>query len=167
MPLLVEGVADTGERLVESKLLEWLQSGAASWCGNRNGLLLECGGLDCCVFVEDGGGSGSLYGGVALALGPTLKRLRGLLRPMFLIRLDPVLQDWWKSWLVNASWLGVFSTSKSGPTTCVLLLQQLSGMCVLGSCGDGSLQQYNHLYPPCFLLLVHVLTLYCYVYEYK
>jgi hypothetical protein len=113
MPLLVGGVADVGERLVESKVLECPQSGAASWRGNRDGLLLECGGLDCCVFAEDGGGSGRLYGGVALALGPALKRLRGLLWPMFLIGLDPVLRDWWLSWIVNASWLGVSSTSKS------------------------------------------------------
>jgi hypothetical protein len=32
--------------------------------------------------------------GVALALDLTLKRLEGLLLPMFLIRLDPVLRDW-------------------------------------------------------------------------
>jgi hypothetical protein len=30
MPLLAVRVADAGERLVESKLLEWLQSGASS-----------------------------------------------------------------------------------------------------------------------------------------
>jgi hypothetical protein len=28
------GVADISERLVESKLLKWLQSGAASQCGD-------------------------------------------------------------------------------------------------------------------------------------
>jgi hypothetical protein len=84
MPLLVGGVADAGERLVESKLLEWLRSSVASWCGDRDGLLLECGGLGCYVFAEDGGGSGRLNGGVALALDPMLKRLRGLLRSMFL-----------------------------------------------------------------------------------
>jgi hypothetical protein len=60
-------------------------------------LLLECNGLDCCVFAEDGGGSGHLKGGVALALDPMLKKLGGLLRPMFLIGLDPVLRDWWLS----------------------------------------------------------------------
>jgi hypothetical protein len=51
--LLIGGVADADERLVESKLLEWLRSGAASWCGGRGGLLLKCGDIDCCVFVED------------------------------------------------------------------------------------------------------------------
>jgi hypothetical protein len=38
-------------------------------------------------------------------------------------------------------------------------------MCVLDSCGDGSLQRYNRLYPSYFLLLVCVPTLYCYVYK--
>jgi hypothetical protein len=123
MPLLVRGVADTNERLMESKLLEWLESGVALWRGNRDGLLLEYGGLDCCVFTEDGGGSGRLYGGVAVALGPTWKTLEGLLWPMFLIGLDLVLHEWWLSRLVNASWLGVSSTSMSGPTTGVLLLE--------------------------------------------
>jgi hypothetical protein len=51
MPLLVGGVADAGERLVESKLLEWLRSSAASRRGGRDGLLLECGGLGWCVFA--------------------------------------------------------------------------------------------------------------------
>jgi hypothetical protein len=50
-------------------------------------LFLECGDLDCCVFAEDGGGSGHRKGRVALASGLALKRLGGLLRPMFLIRL--------------------------------------------------------------------------------
>jgi hypothetical protein len=31
MSLLIGDVADADERLVESKLLEWLRSGAASW----------------------------------------------------------------------------------------------------------------------------------------
>jgi hypothetical protein len=53
MPLLVGGVADASERLVDSKLLEWLRSGAVSRHGGRFGLLLECGDLDCYVFVED------------------------------------------------------------------------------------------------------------------
>jgi hypothetical protein len=83
--LLVGGVADAGERLVKSKLLEWFRSGVVSWRGGRDGLLLECGDLDCYVFVEDGGGSGRLKGGVALAPDPALKRLGGLLRPMFLM----------------------------------------------------------------------------------
>jgi hypothetical protein len=36
-------------------VLEWLQSGAASRRGDMNGLLLECGGLDCCVFCASPG----------------------------------------------------------------------------------------------------------------
>jgi hypothetical protein len=40
-------------------------------------------------------------------------------------------------------------------------------MCVLDSCGDDSLQQYNRLYPLYFLLFVYVPALYYYVYEYK
>jgi hypothetical protein len=167
MSLLVGGFANADERLVESKLLEWLQSGAASWHAGRDGLLLECGDLGCCMFAEDGGGFGCLKGGVALAPNLALKRLGGLLRPMFLIGIDPVLRGWWLSRLVNASWLGVSSTSKSGPTTGALLLQRQRRMCVLDSCGDGSLQRYNYLYPPCFHLLVCVPTLYCHVYEYK
>jgi hypothetical protein len=39
----------------------------------------------------DGGGSGHLYAGVVLAPVQALKRLGGLLRPMFLIRIDPAL----------------------------------------------------------------------------
>jgi hypothetical protein len=93
MPLLVGGVADVGERLVESKLLKWLQSGVASRLGNKDKLLFECGGLDCCLFVKDGGGSGRLEGKVALSPGPVLKRLGGLLWPMFLIGIDLVLRD--------------------------------------------------------------------------
>jgi hypothetical protein len=92
MSLLVGGVADTSERLVESKLLEWFQSGVVSCCSDKDRLLLVCGGFDCCVFAKDGGGSGCLKGMMALALDPVLKRLRGLLRLMFLIGLDPVLQ---------------------------------------------------------------------------
>jgi hypothetical protein len=63
MPLLAGGVADAGERLVESKVLKWLWSGAASWRGGGDGLLLECDNLDSCMFAEDGGGSGHLKGG--------------------------------------------------------------------------------------------------------
>jgi hypothetical protein len=74
--------------------------------------------------MEEGGGSGRLKGEVALAPDPVLKRLGGLLRPMFLIGMDPVLRGWWLLRLINALWLGVSSTSKSGPTTYVLLLQQ-------------------------------------------
>jgi hypothetical protein len=138
MSLLVGGVANAGERLVESKLLEWLQSDAVSWHADRDELLLECRDLGCCMFVEDGGGSGRLKGGVALALDPALKRLGGLLRPMFLIGIDPVLRGWWLPRLVNASWLGVSLMSKSGPTTGALLLRRRRRMCVLNSCGDGS-----------------------------
>jgi hypothetical protein len=168
MPLLVGGVADANERLVESKLLEWLRSGAVSWRGGRDGLLLECCDLDCYVFVEDGGGSGLLKDGVALAPDPALKRLGGLLRPMFLIGLDPVLRGWWLSRLVNASRLEVSSMLKSGPTTgALLLLWRRRRACVLDSCGDGSLQQYIRSCPPCVVLLVFVPTLYCYAYEYK
>jgi hypothetical protein len=120
------------------------------------------------VFVEDGGGSGRLKGGVALAPDPALKRLGGLLRPMFLIGLDPVLQDWWLSRLVNASRLEVSSMLKSGPITgALLLLRRQRRACVLDSCGDGSLQLYNRSCPPCVVLLVSVPTLYCYIYEYK
>jgi hypothetical protein len=90
MPLLVRGVADAGERLVKSKLLEWLQSGVASWRGDWDGLLLESSDVGCCVFPEDGGGSGRLNGGVALAPDLALKRLGGrtsskkkLIKPSF------------------------------------------------------------------------------------
>jgi hypothetical protein len=60
MLLLAGGAAGTGERFVEPKLLEWLRFGAALLRCGRDGLLLECGRLDCCVFGEDGGGSGRL-----------------------------------------------------------------------------------------------------------
>jgi hypothetical protein len=63
IPLLVGGVADTGERLVESKLLEWLRFDAVSWHGDIYEFFLEGDDLDCCVIAEDDGGSG----GVALA----------------------------------------------------------------------------------------------------
>jgi hypothetical protein len=49
---------------------------------------------------------------VALALGSALKRLGGLLRPMFLSGVDPVSWDWWLLRLVNASWLEVSSALK-------------------------------------------------------
>jgi hypothetical protein len=74
-----------------------------SWHGDRDGLLLECGDLDCYVFAKDGGGFGRLKGDMALAPGPGLKRLRGLLQPMFLIRQNLALRGWWLSRLVNAS----------------------------------------------------------------
>jgi hypothetical protein len=44
MFLLVGGVADAGERLVESKLLEWFRSGVVPWCSDRDWLLLVCDG---------------------------------------------------------------------------------------------------------------------------
>jgi hypothetical protein len=56
-------------------------------------LLLECSTLDWCVFAEDGGGSGLLKGKVALTPDPVLKKLEGLLRPMFLIGLDPAFRS--------------------------------------------------------------------------
>jgi hypothetical protein len=103
MFLLVEDDAGAGERFVEPKLLKWLRSDAASWCGGKDRLLLECGRLGCCMFAKDGGGSGRLKGGVALAPDPVFKKLRGLLRPMFLTGLDPVLQGWWLLRLINTS----------------------------------------------------------------
>jgi hypothetical protein len=42
------------------------------------------------VFADDAERSDRLNGRVALATDPALKRLRGLLRPMFLIGLDPI-----------------------------------------------------------------------------
>jgi hypothetical protein len=101
-------------------------------------LLLKCGRLDCCVFVEDGAGSGRLKGGMALTPDPVLKKFGGLLRPMFLIELDPVLRGWWLSRLINASWLGVSSVPISGPTAGAPLLRQRRRF-VLDSCGNGRL----------------------------
>jgi hypothetical protein len=75
MLLLVGGDAGAGESFVETKVLGWLRSGVALWCGGRDRLLLECGRLDYCMFVEDGGGSGRLNGGMALAPDPVLKML--------------------------------------------------------------------------------------------
>jgi hypothetical protein len=94
MLLLVGGDAGAGERFVEPKLLEWLRSSVAPWRASRDRLLLECSGLDCCVFAKDGGGSSRPKGGVTLALDPVLKKLGGLLRPIFFIGLDPVLRGW-------------------------------------------------------------------------
>jgi hypothetical protein len=156
MLLFVGGDASAGERFVEPKLLEWLRSGVALWRGGGDRLLLECGGLDCCVFAEDGGGSGRLKGGVALAPDPVLKILGGLLRPMFLIRLDPALRGWWLSRLVNALWLGVFSSPMSGPTAGAPLFWRRRRF-VLDSCGDGKVQQYN---PVCILLVLRCLYVY-------
>ena len=169
MLLLVEGVANSGERLVESKLLERFGSDVASWRGNGEELLLECGGVVYCRSAEDGGGFGRLLkGGVAPAPDPALKRLGGLLRPMFFIGLDPVLRGWWLSRLANASWLGVSSTSRCGPTAGALLLRRRRKFWVLDSCGEGGMQQYTRLYHTSFMLLVCVPSLYpYYYYEYK
>jgi hypothetical protein len=64
------GVAYAGERLVESKQLEWFRYATASWRGVRDGLFLERDSFDCIVFAADVGGSGHLNGGVALAPDP-------------------------------------------------------------------------------------------------
>jgi hypothetical protein len=85
MLLLIGGDASAGERFLEPKLLEWLRSDAASWRGGKDMLFLECGRLGRCMFAEDGGGSGRLKGGVALAPNQVLKKFGGLLRSMFLI----------------------------------------------------------------------------------
>jgi hypothetical protein len=45
MFLLAERVADANERIVDSKLIEWLRFGTASWRGAKVGLLLECNSL--------------------------------------------------------------------------------------------------------------------------
>jgi hypothetical protein len=103
MLLLVGGDVGAGERFVEPKMLEWLRSDVASRRGGRDGLLLECGRFDCCVFAEENGGSRSLKVGVALAPDPVLKKLGGLLRTMFLIGLHPALWGWWLSRLINTS----------------------------------------------------------------
>ena len=60
MLLLVGGVVGTCERLVESKMLGRLRSGAVPW---RDGLLLEGDGDDCYEHAEDGGGSNRLVKG--------------------------------------------------------------------------------------------------------
>jgi hypothetical protein len=83
LPLLVGGVAGANERLVESKQLErWC---VTSWHGGGHRLLMECDDGNCCWSAEEGTGFSCLFkGGVVLALDRTFKRLRGLLRPMFL-----------------------------------------------------------------------------------
>jgi hypothetical protein len=81
MLLFVGGDTDASERFVEPKLLQWLRSDVAPSRGGGDRLLLKCGGLDCCVFAEDGGGFIRLKGRVTLAPDPVLKKLRGLLRP--------------------------------------------------------------------------------------
>jgi hypothetical protein len=42
--------------------------------------------------MDDGGESDRLKDGVVMSPDPALKRLEGLLQPMFLIRLDLILQ---------------------------------------------------------------------------
>jgi hypothetical protein len=122
MLLFVGDNVGAGERFVEPGMLEWLRSGIVPWRDNGDRLFLECGGFDCCVFAEDGGGSDRLKGGVTLAPDPVLKMLGGLLQSMFLIRLDPALRDGWLSQLVNASWLGVSSVPMSRPAAGAPLL---------------------------------------------
>jgi hypothetical protein len=63
--------------------------------GGEDGLLLECGGLDCCWSAEHIGDP--VTSRVVLALDLSLKRLRGLLQQMFLIGLDPALRGYWLS----------------------------------------------------------------------
>ena len=104
MFLLIGGVDGADERLMDSKLLEHLRSDVASWHGGRDGLHLKCGGVDYCRSAEDGAGSDRLKGGVALVPDPAMKRKGGILRLMLFIGVDPTLQDWWLSRLVNASW---------------------------------------------------------------
>jgi hypothetical protein len=53
MPLLIGGVADADERLVESKLLEWLQSSTASWHDNRMGYSWSAANVCLRKMVED------------------------------------------------------------------------------------------------------------------
>jgi hypothetical protein len=122
MFLLVGGVADVDERLVESKLLEWFRSSVVPWCSDRDRLLLVCGGFDCCMFAKDGGRSG--WGRMALALDSVLKRLGGLLRPIFLTGLDPLSRGWWLSQLVNASRPRASSAPNNGPISDALFLRQ-------------------------------------------
>jgi hypothetical protein len=124
MTLLAGGVADADEMLLGYKLLEQLRSDATSSSGGRGSMFLECGGLDCYVFAEDGGGSGRLMGGVVLASDPAWKKLGGLLPPMFFVGLDPDLRVWWLSRLVNTLWLGVSSASTNGPTASAILLRR-------------------------------------------
>jgi hypothetical protein len=70
MSLLIGCVVDASERLVESKLLEGLRFGAASWCDGKAELLLECDSLDCGMFMEDGRGFGlEGWGGAGLGSG--------------------------------------------------------------------------------------------------
>jgi hypothetical protein len=94
------------EAFVESKLLKRLPSDIGSWRGGMEELFLECVGLDYCILTEDGGGSGRWRAGWRC---PRIRhwRLGGLLRPMFRIELDLVLQGWWLSWLNNALWIWV------------------------------------------------------------
>jgi hypothetical protein len=51
------------------------------------------------------------------------------------------------------------SAPMSGPTVGARLLWRWRRF-VLGSCDDGRLQQYNQMFPPCFILLVCIPTLY-------
>jgi hypothetical protein len=120
MPLLIGGIVDASERFVESKLLEWLQSGCV--VAAEMGCSWSVAILNATCLWETVEDPARLKGGVALAPDPALKRLRGIPRPMFLIRLDPVLWGWWPLRFVNTSRLDVSSTLKSEPTTGALLL---------------------------------------------
>jgi hypothetical protein len=62
-----------------------------TWRHDRLLLDFEYGRLDCCIFAEDGGGSRCLKSDVVLAPDLLLKKFGVFLRPMFLIRIDPVL----------------------------------------------------------------------------
>jgi hypothetical protein len=97
---------------------------------------------------------------VALAPDPVLKMLGGLLRPMFLIGLDPALRGWWLSRLVNASWLGVSSAPTSGPTAGAPLLRRRRWRFVLGSCGLAVMVG-------CSSLTGHILLVLCCLYVYR
>jgi hypothetical protein len=93
MYLLIGGVAHAGERLVESKVVgvgsiwrrvvAWRQGWVA--LGVRRSWLLHICGRWWWIRPPEGR--------VALAPDPTLKRLSGLLRLIFLIELDPVLRS--------------------------------------------------------------------------
>jgi hypothetical protein len=65
---------------------------AATWHGGWDGLLLDSGGLDPWLSADDGGGSGRLKGGMALATDPTLKRLKWLLQLILFVGLYSVFR---------------------------------------------------------------------------
>jgi hypothetical protein len=82
MLLLVGCDAGADERFVEPKLLERLiWRCVVAW---RKGWA-ALGVWQACAFGEDGGGSGRLRDAVALAPDLVLKKLGGLIRPIFLL----------------------------------------------------------------------------------